>query len=299
MATKRFPRYPIFIPSLGRADNVKTAKLFLEDGVEFKIVVQPDQVAAYADVFGIEKILTLPEDGKGLVYARNWIKDYSIQQGDERHWQFDDDIRGMFRLYRGFKIPCSTAIAIVCLEDFTDRYENVAIASFNAISFIVVNEVSSVKWPPFYLNHRCYTDFLILNSLPNRWRFKYNEDTDMTLQVLADGWCTILFNAFLMSTIDTMSDAGGQTAIYINDGRLKMARDLERVWPGVVTVNRRFGRPQHIVKDSWKKFDNQLVLKKGLKIKKGTNEYGMVLNQKAPIKSKTMQKLIDDRREMK
>lgn len=289
------PKYPIFIPSLGRADNLLTAKMFLRDGVEFKIVVQPDQVEAYAEIHGADRLLVLPEDGKGLVYARNWIKDYAVASGAERHWQFDDDIRRMVRLYDGYRIPCSSRLAIACAEEFTDRYENVALTSFNSLFFVPATDgVTRYEWPPFYLNHRCYTCFLMMNSLPNRWRFRYNEDTDMTLQVLADGWCTILFNAFLIQTPTTMTDTGGQTDIYINDGRLKMARDLERVWPGVVRVNRRFRRPQHIVKESWRRFDNQLIRKKGIRIKKGTDEHGMSLIQKQEPKAENLKRLYEN-----
>lgn len=37
-----------------------------------------------------------------------------------------------------------------------------------------------------------YSCTLILNSIEQRWRLLYNDDTDLCLQVLAAGWCTIL-----------------------------------------------------------------------------------------------------------
>jgi len=292
------PRYPVYIPTLGRADNFLTAKMFMKDDVEFQIVVQPDQVEAYEPVVGMDRILVLPENGKGLVYARNWIKDHAVASGAERHWQFDDDIRYMERLYKGYRIQMSSAIALAAAEDFVDRYENVALASFNSSFFIVANGTTITQWPPFYKNARCYTAFLMMNSIPNRWRFKYNEDTDMTLQVIADGWCTILFNAFLIKTLPTQVASqhrpGGQTDVYINDGRLKMARDLERLWPGVVDTRRRFGRPQHRVKNWWRSFDNELILKKGVKIPKEPNNYGMVLAEKKTVRSKELQELVKE-----
>jgi hypothetical protein len=292
MMKKLTPKYPIFVPSLGRAVNCLTAKMFVKDNVPFHFVVQPDQVKAYADVWGIERILVLPENGKGLVYARNWIKDYSVAQGDERHWQWDDDIRHIERIYHGHRLPVASNIALAICESFVDRYENVALASLNSTFFVVCNGTTISQWPPFYLNQRCYTCFLVMNSLPNRWRYRYNEDTDMSLQVLADGWCTILFNAFLIQTNTTMTSKGGQTDIYINDGRLRMARELERVWPGVVSVSRRFNRPQHMIEGVWKKFDNKLIKKKGLKIEPGINEFGMKLKVKQPVQSKELKQLL-------
>lgn len=288
---KRQPRYPIFIPSKGRIDNTQcTMKLFHETGVDYKLVIEPQDRDAYAKAFGAAHVLVLPENDRGLIYSRNWIKDYSVAQGHERHWQWDDDINWIERVYRGYRLRCPANVAIVALEDFIDRYENVALASFNSAFFVPLSNGMALtyKYPPFFLNMRCYTVFLMLNSLPNRWRFHYNEDTDMTLQVLADGWCTILFNAFLIKPTASNVNAspsgkhktqqGGQAGVYSNDGRLKMARDLERVWPGVVTTYRRFQRPQHKVKDSWKRFDTKLKRKGSVKLEElaAVDNYGLV-----------------------
>ena len=108
----------------------------------------------------------------------------------------------------------------------------------------------------------------MLNSTPFRWIGKYNEDTDLCLQALAGGWCTILINAFMCDKKPTMTMKGGNTEhLYLGDGRLKMARELERRWPGIVQTKRRFGRPQHVVKHAWKKFDTQLKLRPGVNLR--------------------------------
>jgi hypothetical protein len=287
-------RYPVYIPSKGRADKAYTARMFLKDGVDFKIVVEPQEVTRYAEVLGEDRLLVLPENDRGLVYSRNWIKDHSIAGGHERHWQFDDDIPYMQRAYKGRKIRCSSRAALAALEDFVDRYENIALASFNSDFFVpYVAGFSEMQKPPFHLNFRCYTCFLVLNSLPNRWRYRYNEDTDMTLQVLTAGWCTILLNVFLISTPATMTHGGGQTDIYIDDGRLRMSRQLERVWPGVVTTKRRFRRPQHKVKGTWKFFDTPLKLKPEVNLDDmQPNEYGLELKEVAPVQSDDLRELL-------
>lgn len=299
-AKKRImPRYPIYVPSKGRAEKCRTAQTFARDGVAFRLVVEPQESAAYAKLWGRERLLLLPENDRGLVYARNWIKEHAVRSGAERHWQFDDDVSYMVRLHRGYRIPCATNVALAVAEDFVDRYENVALASFNSQFFIVASAGTAMRdWPPFYLNSRCYTNFLMMNALPNRWRHRYNEDTDMTLQVLADGWCTILFNAFMIVTPETMTAAGGQMASasgsYQGDGRLRMARELERVWPGTVTTYRRFGRPQHYVKDHWKRFDTPLRLKPGARRDAEPKDYGMRLRQKQEVESADLRKLLQD-----
>lgn len=290
-------RYPVYIPSKGRAHICMTADLFLREGVPFHLVVEPSQVEAYAEKYGRDRILVLPEDGRGLVYSRNWIKDYSREQGHARHWQFDDDIKYMSRLYKGYRLRCSSRAALAAAEEFVDRYENVALASFNSEFFIAsAHGASWQEWPPFYLNSRCYTCFLVANWTQNRWRQRYNEDTDMTLQVLADGWCTILFNAFLISTPETMTHTGGQTDIYQHDGRLTMSRELERVWPGVVTTTKRFGRAQHKVKDHWRKFDTPLKRRADVDFASlpKVDERGLTLRAVSEVQSPSLRKLLGE-----
>jgi len=149
---------------------------------------------------------------------------------------------------------------------------------------------------PLQINCHVYSCLLILNSLSFRWRGRYNEDTDLCLQILSTGkQCTALLNTFLVEKMRTMTMKGGNaTTLYQGDGRLKMARSLERMWPGVVTVDRRFHRPQHVV--NWKKFDTPLKLKPSIDLENlPTNEYGMSLIQvKDEIKSPRLQKLVDE-----
>lgn len=294
-------KYPIYIPSKGRADALKTARMFDTDKVPYRVVVQPDQVSAYAEWREKGNLLVLPEDGKGLVYARNWIKDHSISEGHERHWQFDDDISGMMNVRNGHRLWCDSGTALSLCEEFVDCYENVGLASPNSAFFVPCsNGFSQSKFAPFLLNARCYTAFLHMNSLPNRWRGRYNEDTDMTLQVLADGYCTVLFNAFLIMTDGTETNAtgsgnkkgGGQASVYARDGRLQMARDLERVWPGVVTTKRRFNRPQHVVASSWMKFDNKLIRKSPQPKSRGIK---LIVKQvKGEVQSPTLRKMLKE-----
>lgn len=259
---RQLPRYPVYIPSKGRSDCCLTARFMVADSVPFYIVVEPQEHDAYAAAFGADRILTLPFSNRGSVIpARNWIMEHAIAAGHARHWQFDDNIYGMMRRFRTRRVHCDSAVALAAMEDFVDRYENIAIAGPNYESF--VPETNRV--PPFYHNVHVYSASLVLNSLPHRWRGRYNEDTDICLQVLSDGWCTVLFNAFMARKMGTMLMSGGNTTeLYGGDGRLKMARSLERMWPGIVETKRRWGRPQHVVKNSWKRFDTPLKLRPGI-----------------------------------
>ncbi len=283
------PIYPIYIPSKNRSHINITAKFLRADGVPFWLVVEPQERKVYEAKFGKGRVLVLPENDRGLSYSRNWIKDRSTAAGDDRHWQLDDNIEGVRRLYQGERIPCDSAIAFRVVEDFADRYENVAIAGLNYQMF-----AGEFTRAPFVLNAHVYSCTLLANSTPYRFRGR-NEDVDMCLQVLAGGLCTVQVNVFVANKLRTMTIAGGQTdSDYLGDGRLKMARELERRWPGVVDTRRRYGRPQHVVRDNWRRFDTPLIPKKGLEIKPGPNEYGMDLNVSPDgVKSRKLRKLAE------
>lgn len=283
------PRYPVYIISKGRADCCMTAQFMRRDKIPFKIVIEPQEREAYASVFGEDSLAILPFSnlGQGSIPARNWCWEDSKAKGMEKHWLFDDNIRGFWRRYKRMKLRCDSAVPLTAIEDFSDRYENLAISGFNYYMFAPDGN----KIPPFYLNNHVYSSFLIRNDIPFRWRGRYNEDTDLCLQVLSGGWCTILINAFLIWKMTTMTMKGGNmTELYQGDGRLKMARSLERVWPGVVKTGRRFRRPQHVISDSWGKFDTPLKLKQGVKIPSSPNEYGLQLNTVKPIVSDSLRK---------
>jgi hypothetical protein len=298
MIKRILPRYPIYIPSKGRFARCFTAKFLAKDKVPFYLVVEPQEWHLYAAAFGRERILELPFSNQGLIAARNWIKDHATATDHLRHWQLDDNIRNIHRWYRRKRIPCHSGIALAIMEDFVDRYENIAIAGPNYHMFGYGAGPDRRGKPPFHLNCHVYSCSLILNNLPHRWRSRYNDDTDICLQVLADGWCTVLFNVFLARKLRTMIVRGGNTDdLYQGDGRLKMARSLERLWPGIVTTKRRFRRPQHVIKDSWKRFDTPLKLKSGINLDdfKSIDEYGMKLVKVKPeIKSPELRKLYQE-----
>ena len=127
------------------------------------------------------------------------------------------------------------------------------------------------------MNTRIYSCLLIQNDIPYRWRGRYNEDTDLSLRVLKDGFCTIQFNAFLQQKATTQTLKGGNTdAFYAKEGTLPKSQMLVDMHPDVSKVVWRFNRHHHEV--NYRKFKaNQLIRKEGLLVKPGINNYGMKL----------------------
>jgi hypothetical protein len=118
---------------------------------------------------------------------------------------------------------------------------------------------------------------LIENAAPYRWRGRYNEDTDLSLRVLKDGLCTIQFNAFLCGKVTTQRMKGGNTEeFYRQEGTLAKSQMLADLHPDVAEVVWKFNRWHHHV--NYKPFKkNKLIMREGLVINKGVNEYGMKL----------------------
>jgi len=269
------PKYPVFIPSKGRWESRLTSKMFESMGVPYHIVVEAQEYDSYSQVIDSSKIIVLPFSDRGLVETRNWIWDQALESGTPYFWTFDDNIREFYRLNKNIKSRVYTGAPLCVAEDFVARYENIAISGFQYEMFVPRKK----KWNPFALNTRVYSNMLIKTDIPYRNRDFYNDDTDLCLRVLKDGWCTVLFNAFMVKKEPTMKIRGGMTPHYQGDGRLKMALSLQRQHPDVTKVTRKWGRWQHQV--DYRPFkQNKLILKDNAIIPEGINNYGMVLRQK-------------------
>jgi hypothetical protein len=177
-------------------------------------------------------------------------------------------------------IPVRSGGIFRAAEDFTDRFDNVAFSGFHDEKFVLERE----QRPPFILNTRIYSVTLVNTTLDLRWRGRYNEDTDICLRALKDGWCTIQFNAFLgkkHATVHANSKGGmkgGNTDNVYNTGdhRRAFAESLREQHPDVVKVIWKYGRWHHQVDYSPFK-GNKLRLKAGITPTGTNDEYGMRL----------------------
>ena len=276
------PRYPVYIISKGRPDSRLTSKTLEDIRVPYRIVVEPQEYDAYAANIDPKKILVLPFSnlGQGSIPARNWVWEHSISEGHKRHWIMDDNIRHFYRLHQNSKIRVKDGSIITAAEDFTDRFENVKMSGLNYAFFCPSHQ----KRPPYYLNTRVYSCILLDNGIPHRWRGRYNEDTDLSLRILKDGHCTLLFNAFLCGKMATMTMKGGNTEeVYAKqqkdfDNRRTFAESLKAQHPDVVDITFKWGRWHHQV--DYTRFTQSLRLKpEALAIPPGVDERGMELQR--------------------
>jgi hypothetical protein len=291
-------KYPVYIVSKGRHDCCLTANFFIKDGLDFLIAVEPQEYDLYAQQYEERYLLRLPFSNLGLgsYPARNYCWEHSMKNGHSRHWVFDDNIGRIRRLNKGKRIEVDTSKALYLIEDFTDRYTNVAISGFQYQMF-----VTRETRHPIQFNCHVYSAMLIKNDIPYRWRMKYNEDVDLCLQVLHDNWCTVLFNAVVVQKTSTIvkMKGGNQTELYFNNDHTKKtikAMSLQEMWPQYAQTKMRFNRPHHYV--DWSVFKQPLIRRTDIDWNEvaGRNQNLFKLVQVAPIKSPELQKMFEDER---
>jgi len=286
------PRYPVYIVSKGRADSRITARLLDRLSVPFSIIVEGQEADAYRAVIDPARVLVLDPayqrdydtcdslgdtKSKGPGPARNFAWDHAIAAGALSHWVMDDNIQNLYRLNRNTKIQFRSGTGLWAMEEFADRYLNVAMAGPRYEFFAPRKAVI----PPLNLNTRIYSCNLIRNHLPFRWRGRYNEDTDLSLRCLKAGWVTLEFSAFLQKKCTTQMIKGGNTAeFYAKEGTGPKTRMLVDLHPDVTKLVYRFGRIHHHV--DYRPFRmNRLVRRPGVELAAGTDEFGMMIQDVA------------------
>jgi hypothetical protein len=286
------PRYPIYIISKGRWETRHTSRTFERMGIPYFIAVEPQEYDKYKEVIGpLGTVLKLPfsNHGKGSGPARNWCWEHSQANGHARHWLLDDNIDGFIRVNNNKRYKVENGSGIFrATEDLVDRYENVALASFQ-YKFFVIDQCA---YQPYVLNTRMMSCILIDNNCPHKWRGKFNEDVDLSIRVLKEGLCTMLVYAFAQGKLRTGTVKGGNTSEVYKDYKAdgeedpayNKSRMLKEMHPDCVTLVERYGRVHHHVnldaiinKYGLPARQNPLILKKDVPIVNQVNNYGMRL----------------------
>jgi hypothetical protein len=286
------PSAPIYIVSKGRwqRDRRLTSRALERINVPHIMVIEEAEYSAYAEVVNPALVTLLVLDpayqrdydtcddlgdskSKGPGPARNFVWDHAQSNNHAWHWILDDNIQAFYRLHQNAKIMVLDGAFFQAMQDFCDRYSSVVMAGPNYEHFAL----RAQRKAPFQLNTRIYSCNLIQTSAPFRWRGRYNEDTILSLDMLKAGYCTVLFNAFLINKVATQRIAGGNTdEFYIREGTLAKSRMQVQVHPDVSRLVWKWNRWHHHV--DYRRFrKNQLIRKSGIEIPTEPNEYGMRL----------------------
>lgn len=252
MASKH--EYPIYIISKGRAYNPLTAKIFEEANLDYYIAVEPQEEKEYINALSKKRVLVLPfaNLGLGSYPARNFCWEHAKSLGYKYHWLFDDNITNFAKWVNGKRVKWEDLNSALLYVEQNANKTNVDISGFEEPNFVV-----KVPKKPFKYNCHVYSAMLIKNTLPYRWRLKYNEDIDLCLQVLHNGGTTsscVYYMADKVSTANKMK-GGNQDELYKGNNpkkNLLKAKMIELVWPQYSKTVIRFGRHHHLI--NWNVF---------------------------------------------
>jgi len=254
------PRFPIYIPSYDRWQKGRhpTMEALDEMEVPYKIVVRAEEYEKYIKVFGKEKVLKCPQKfideyetcddlgeskSKGSGPQRNYGGYHSKEHGYDYHWIMDDNIDGFFLYKDNRQIKLNSGAFFRIMENFVLKYKNIGMAGPQYKLFIP----RKAKVAPLIFNTRIYSCNLINNNTPWKWRGRYNEDTIFSLDLLKDGYCTVLFNILLQNKTPTQIIKGGNTEILYGKGTYTKSQLLKDAHPDVTEVKFKFHRWHHEV----------------------------------------------------
>lgn len=242
--------WPIFIPTKGRAYDLKTARVLAEERLPFTLVVEPQEADLYRSVPG-GTVVVLPARDMGLAYSRRFI----LGLNDGWFWMMDDDV-GYF-LRRNLETrraeKCRATEALHSAEVMFEGIENLGQGAL---------EYRQVIWAttkPYMPQSACDVVVAIhggrvkARGVSYRDDFPCKEDRDFTLQVLSSGLKTARCQSYGFSAPKNGSNRGGLMPEYSSGKEAVGSRALAAAWPGIVREHTKTnGRPD--AKIDWKRF---------------------------------------------
>ena len=217
--------YSIFIPSKGRP----IPKLLFRELPHAEIVVEPNEEEIYRRYNPEATILVLPENDRGIAYARNHILKIARQRRLGFFWMLDDDIYGFYERADKKSRKISACEALIGAEEIINATPNIAQASLEYTQF------AWCQSQPFSLNKRCDVatciNAFLTREISYREKFNLKEDRDFTMQVLSSGLKTMRVNKYSFDCPANGSNSGGLKAQYdLGWPETKACQYMEEYW---------------------------------------------------------------------
>ncbi len=244
----------IFIPTKGRYDNCKTANL-IGNYKNLFLVVEPQEYKEYRINYPNFNILQLPEDDKGLAYARNWVKLFTIRGAIKQYWLLDDDISYFYKREGTKLIRNNYDDTLLDAQNyFVDN--NVACGALEYRQYAWSSNKRGVY------NSFCDSAVFIDNKLTDGiWcneELKLKIDRDFCIKVISSGnkTCRDTMNAF--SVPPNGSNKGGLKEIAYDqkDTELNACKKMIEIWGD--DICRHIVKPdgRNDLKINWKNINN-------------------------------------------
>lgn len=251
----------IFIPSKGRLENCTFIKFLKENKIPATIVLEVEDSVNYMEKFGRDLVsgcfefLILPESNKGITYVRNFIKQYTEDNGIQYFWMCDDDLTGLY--YREETKMIKSGINVMeAAERQMKMQPQVALMGL---------EYQQFAWGAgekhFIYDSFCDSCVMINNRLLFGQRYREyvegKEDRDFAMQTVKAGHNTMRTTLYAFAAPKNGSNKGGLKEIFYDLGREETcANRMVEMWGAdiVARITKDDGRPD--VKIRWDKINS-------------------------------------------
>lgn len=216
-------KFPICIVTYDRAkdDRGLTHKLLSKMNIKHYLFVEPAEVEKYdkwidknyGEIIVGDRDYSIT-DKMGSTPMRNKILDWGLEQGFERVWMLDDNIKGYTRLYQGIKNNIFSGEIFSSVESYISMYDNVGVVSHNFNPLIMEGDCRAI----FCKNGKCYSSMLIKTDPELRFGYRHQEDNMMSIHSILKGYCNLCFNHIMYDkNTSGQTEGGNQKDIYKSD----------------------------------------------------------------------------------
>lgn len=229
----------IYVTTKSRYENCKTVDL-IGNYKNLYIVVEPQEYYQYKNKYENFNIIQLPENNKGLSYARNYIKNQTEQNNIEDYWLLDDDI-SYFYERKGTKL--NRIDFETCLNNSRQFFKqnNIAVGALEYRQYAWSANKRLIE------NSFCDSAVFIDNNLTNGLRYnedlKLKIDRDFCIKTIKAGNKTGRDTYYAFSVPPNGSNKGGlKEMAYDVDGlERNMCLKMVEIWGADIC--------QHIIKE--------------------------------------------------
>lgn len=213
-------KYPIAVLSFNRANDRDglTHKLLTKMKIQHNLFIEPQHEEMYKNWYDPEycELMICPrnfsEDKMGSCRVRTYICEYFNSKFD-RVWMLDDNIKHYGRLQSGIKNKVEGHGIFSSVEEYIKQYNNVGLVSHNYWPFITEGSGRAC----IIKNGKCFSSILCPTEAV--WKYKYEEDTLLSIEYIQKGMCNLCFNHVLYDKPTSgISKGGNQDSLYNNGG---------------------------------------------------------------------------------
>lgn len=230
--------FAAFILTHGRPDNVKTFETLRKSGYTGRIYLIVDNLDAtlerYLEKFGDAVVVfdkkavaqTFDtgdnfDDMRTIVYARNASFDIAIRLGIKYFIQLDDDYHGFqYRFDQKFEYVPKTLKNLDRIFEALLKFYLVSGADSIALAqggdFIGGPGGSNANMVK--LKRKCMNSFICSTLRPFQFIGRVNEDVNTYTRLASTGMLFFTLNAVNLNQLQTQSNAGGMTEMYLASG---------------------------------------------------------------------------------